>query len=257
MPPSAPSDEPLGVASLLSAGTAVTRDNAGAIFGVWAVCGLPPQLLGLALSARAGITDKDSLRAALDSQDWNVLGPFAAVGAVSLVFGLLGYTTTLLLAARAHQGRPLSLVDALLGGAGRLISSAAASVIVACAALLGTLALVLPGPYLLVRLSLALCATVVEEAGPFAAVARSWTLTAGHFWDVAARLSAFVGLALIGTMALFLGGTILGALAAPAGAPGAILARVVVDAFRFLLTAWVAACMTKLFLDLASRRPNA
>jgi uncharacterized membrane protein len=253
----APSDELIGVGSLLSSATTVTLDNAGVIFGVWAVCGLPPQLLGMALSARAGLADKNALRAAFESRDWSVLGPLAAIGAVSLIFGLFGYATTVLLTARAHQGRPLALGDALFGGAGRVISSAVASVIVACAVLSGTLAFVIPGLFLMVRLSLAVCATAVEEAGPFTAVARSWTLTSGHFWDVVVRMGAFVGVALAGMVAVIFGGLILGALAALAGGPGAIAARLIVNAFQFMLTAWVTACVTKLFLDLASRRPAA
>jgi hypothetical protein len=253
--PLPPPDEPLGVGELLTAGTTVTLDNAGVIFGVWAVCGLPPQLLRQVLVARAGLESRDALRAALESRDWSVLGPLAAVGAVGLTLGVLGHATTLLVTANAHKGRPLPLGDALLGGAERAASVVGASVVTAGASFAGTLALVLPGLYLLVRLSLAACAAVVEEKGPFAAVSRSWALTAGRFSEVVVRMTAFVVLAAFGTVLLIFGGTILGVLASLAGPPGTILARLVVNAFYFVLTAWVAACVTKLYLDLASRRP--
>jgi hypothetical protein len=250
-------DELPDVGDLLAAGTTVTLDNAGVIFGAWAVCGLPPQLLGMALSARAGFADKETLRAAFAARDWSVLGPLAAVGVVSLVFGLLGYATTLLVTAGAHRGRPLALGDALVGGAGRMLSSAVASVLVAAAVLTGTLALVVPGLYLMIRLALAVCATVVDGAGPFEGAARSWELTAGHFWAIVGRMSAFVGIALLGMIALIFGGIILAVIGRLVGGPGEALAHVVVGAFRFVLTAWVTSCVTKLYLDLASRRPNA
>jgi hypothetical protein len=252
-PPSAPEALP-SVGELLAAGTEVARDNAGAILGVWAVAGLPPQLLALALTSRPGFPgDQAALRAALDAGDWSVLGPLAAVGLVSLVFGLLGYAAILLLTAHAHQGRTLSVSDALLGGAGRLLSAAAASVLVAAAIFAGSLALVLPGLYVAARLSLTVCAAVVEHAGPLDAAGRSWALTRGRVWDVSVRVLACVGAALVGMIALVIGGMALGALGALAGAAGAALARLAVNAAQFLLTAWVTACMTRLFLDLAAR----
>ncbi len=252
-PSPAPSGEPLDVGTLISAGTAVTLDNAGVIAGVWAVCGLPPQLLGLALT-RLGLVDKESLKASIIAHDWNALGPLAAIGAVSLLFGLLCYATTLVLTASAHRGRPLSLSDALLGGASRMIASAAASFVVGCAVLAGALALIVPGFFLTIRLSLAVCATVIEGAGPLDGVSRSWALTEGHFWGVVGRLAAFFGLALLGTIVLFFGGLVLGLIARRAGDPGAVAARLAVNAFQFLVTAWVSACVTKLYLDLARLR---
>ena len=253
--PSAPERELLGVGALFSAGTVVTLGNAGALFGVWAVAGLPPQLLALALGARLGLADKDALDAAIQSRDWNVLSALAAVGAVSLVFGLLGHTTVLLLTTRAHQGRALSLGDAILGGAGRMLSAAVCAAVAAAAVFAGSLALLVPGLYLTIRLSMAVCATVAEDAGPLAGAARSWALTAGHAWDVSIRMIAFVAVAFAGMIALA-GGTALLAAVAPAagGVPAAILVRMMLSAFQFALTAWVTACMTKLFLELAARK---
>ena len=77
-------------------------------------------------------------------------------------------------------------------------------------------------------------------------------------WEVSIRMIAFVAVAFAG-MILSAGGTALLAAVSSAagGAPSAILARLMMSVFQFALTAWVTACMTKLFLDLAARRPAA
>lgn len=246
-----------GAGRILSAGTDAALGSAGVLFGVWAVCSLPPQVLGLALGAATGAQDREVLKQAVVSLDWSVLGPLAAVGIVGMVLSLLGYTATILVTARAHQGRPVGIGEALADAAGRMFSAAGASLAAGLAVLTASVALILPGLYLVVRLSPAVCATVVEEVGPLASVSRGWALTRGHFWDVLICLVAFVALGLVGVAVLVAAGLLLRAAASAAGPAGTALSGLVLNAGQFFVSAWITACMTKLFLELASRRPRA
>lgn len=239
------------VGALLKSGTGVAVDNAGLLLGLWAVCGLPPQILGLAVGFTTGVRDADAFQRAFDAQDWSVMGPMAVVGAVSMIFGLIGYAAVLLMTARAHGGRKAELGEALIAGVGRMLPLIGASLLTALAVLTGTLALIVPGLILMVRLSLSACAAVADDMGPVRAVSRSWALTRGRFWSVSTALSAFVGLAFLAAVALLIFGKILGAALSPMAELGEAFAKIVVNAGQFLISAWVTACLTKLYWALA------
>ena len=252
----APAADFPGLGEILRAGTRVTRANAGLLFGLWAACGLPREILRFAAVAATGVGDNDALQKAFDAGDWSVMGPFSAVGVLGMALGLLGYAATISVAARAHQGRASEVGEALRAGAGRAIAVFLTSVLTAAAAMLGGLLLVLPGLYVLVRLSPALCACVVEGAGARAAVSRSWKLTSGRFWTVGGFISAFVAIAFFAALALFIGGEILDWAASPGGAAGDLLVRCAMSAGQFLISAWVTACLVELYFELAAFAPR-
>lgn len=254
--PDLPADFP-SVGGILSAGTNVASENAGLFFGLWAVCGLPSQILGLVVGLSTGIRDNEAYQRALDAQDWAALGPLAVVGIIATVFGLLGYAATILVTARAHQGRKSELIEALTSAAGRLPALLGASLLTAAAVVMGGIAFIIPGLYLVVRLSLAVCASVLETKGPVASLKRSWELAGGRFWSLTGAIGAFVGVAFAGAVVLLVAGRVLGAVASPAAELGEAAVKIAVNAGQFMISAWVTACMTKLFLELSARGPRA
>ncbi|MBI3566358.1 MAG: hypothetical protein HY079_14275 [Elusimicrobia bacterium] len=255
-PAAAPAALP-GVGEVLSAGTGVTLDNAGLLFGLWACTDMPAQVLGLVVRTMTGLGDKDGLKNALANQDYGALGGLAAVGMVGLLTGMLAYAATILLAARAFRGRPVALGELLADGLGRLPALLGASLVTGLAVGLGTLALFLPGLYLLVRLCLAACASCAEERGALDSVGRSWALTSGRLMDVVVFVFALFIVGLVAAVALMAGGFVLRLIGAVAGTAGTALAGLVVNLLQFLVSAWGTACMTRFFLELADRTPSA
>jgi len=243
-----------GVGDILSAGTKVTLDNAGLLLGLWAACGLPPQILAFVVGLNTGITDGPSVKAAFEAGNWGALGMLGAVACVGLVFGLVGYAATLALAARSLRGQESAVGGLLSQALGRLIAVVVASVLTGMAVGFGFVLLFLPGLYLMVRLSLAVGATVVEDAGPLDAISRSWNLTSGRFGETLTFLAALILAAFGAFLAVIAAGLVLRLVASVAGAPGRLFAGLAINALQFLISAWAAACVTKYLLELAARQ---
>ena len=246
-----------GVGEMMTAGTGVTLDNAGLLLGVWACTSAPAQVLGLVVRTVAGLGDRDALKNAFLNHDMGVLAGLGAVALVGLVTGMLSYAATILLAARAFRGKPVGLGDLLVDGLGRMPALLGASVLAGLAVGAGTLALFLPGLYLLVRLCLAACATCAEDAGPVEALSRSWALTSGRLMDTVVFASALFVVGLVAAIALMAAGFVLKLVGAVAGAAGAAVAGLVVNLLQFIVSAWGTACMTRYFLELSDRTPRA
>jgi hypothetical protein len=256
VPPAAavPAELP-GVGEVLSAGTTVTLDNAGVIIGIWAACHLPAQVLGFVVGMTTGLADKEAIKNAITNHDIGAIAALAAVGLLGLVLGMLGYATTILLAARAFRGQAIALGDLLVDGVGRMISVVFASLLVGVCIGFGTLLLIIPGLYLLFRLSMTVCATCAEGLDPLTAFRRSWSLTGGRFWDIASVLGALFVVGIGAAVALLAAGVVLRIVGSVAGAAGAGLAALVINLFQFVVSAWGTACMTKFYLELADRSP--
>jgi len=113
---------------------------------------------------------------------------------------------------------------------------------------LATLALIIPGIYVGVRLLVAPQAVVADELGPVEALRRSWDLVRDNWWRV---LGIWIMLGLLGAMAGLVLAVPVGALAAVADS-GALLvaAQVVVDSITLSFTALGG---TLLFFDLRAR----
>ena len=77
----------------------------------------------------------------------------------------------------------------------RLVAVLVASVLIGLGVGLGSLALLIPGVFLLVRWVVAVPAIVIERLGPLHGMRRSWRLVKGHGWHV---LAAVVTTLLIG-----------------------------------------------------------
>ncbi len=253
----APSAEVPGVGDVLTAATAVTLDNAGLLFGLWAVCHLPTQVLGFVVGVSTGLQDKEALKNAISSGDYGVLASLAAVGLVGLVLGLLGYASTIILAAKSFRGQAAALSDLLLEGAGRMLAVVAVSLLVGIGIGFGTLLFILPGIYLVVRWSLAVCGTCVDGLGPIQSMKRGWALTGGRFWDVLVFMLALFAVGMAAAVALMAAGFVLGLAGAAAGAAGRALAGLIVNLCQFMVSAWGSMCLTKFYLELSARTPEA
>ncbi len=245
------------VGDLLSSGANVTLENAGALLGVWAACHLPAQALGFVVGMTTGLVDKASLQTSLETHDFGRLAALAAVGLFGMALGMLGYATSILLAARALRGQAVVLGDLLVEGVGRTISVMFASLVVGVCVGLGAMALILPGLYLLLRLFLTVTATCVDGLGPLSAFGRSWALTRGRLRGSAAFLGALFVIGLLTGAALIAASLVLRMIGGVAGPAGGALAGLVVNLFQFMVSAWGAACMTKFYLELADLPPPA
>jgi hypothetical protein len=81
---------------------------------------------------------------------------------------------------------------AMQGGFERFAAALVTAVLAIACALAGLFALVLPGIYLAIRLSLAVPAVALEELGPIDAMRRSWALTRPHLWRVLGLMALVV-----------------------------------------------------------------
>jgi hypothetical protein len=124
------------------------------------------------------------------------LQPVVAGIGVHLVAGVMDVTTETETAGHNSLGVRLVLV-------------VVASLLAGIAVLLGTIALVLPGFYLLLRLYLFVAAVVIDDCGPVEAIAESWERTGGHLVTVAGVVLSLFLVALplsVGTLLVTAGG---------------------------------------------------
>lgn len=259
--PAAPAPAPVpaiaGVGEILSSSANMTLNNAGLLLGLWAAVALPPQLLGLAVGLKTGLTDNDSVKAAVAAHQWGDLGLLGVVALIGMALGLLGYAATVVLAARALRGETSTVGGLLSAALGRVAAVVGASVLTGMAAGFGFILLFLPGFYLMVRLSLAVCATVVEEAGPIDGIKRSWDLVGGRMIDTVVFVVALIAAAAVAMAGVILAGLLLRAVGSIGGMPGRALAGLAGNALQFMVSAWAAAAMTRYFLELAGLKPKA
>jgi len=256
--PSAATADTPGVSECLSSGMKTTTAHVGFFLTVWAMTGVPPQILGYVVGLSTGISDQASIKAALEGQNWPALALLAALTTIGMALGLLGYVATVIACARIQRGEaPPSAGDAVLEAVGAIVRVALASALVGVTVVFGFGLLVVPGVYLLVRLSMAGFSSIVEETGPVDAFARSWKLVDGRFTDTLIFMLALFGAAFVGMMGVVAVGGVLKIATSPLGSVGALAAGLAGGALQFLVSAWATAAMTKYFLALAELHPRA
>jgi hypothetical protein len=84
----------------------------------------------------------------------------------------------------AYLGEHAGVAESLRYAVGRLLPLLVAYFLVVIIVGLGLVALIIPGIWLAVKLSMTFPAVVFERTGPFAAIGRSWALTKGNWWRV-------------------------------------------------------------------------
>jgi hypothetical protein len=230
-------------ASLLRVQTAAPEDQSAMVAGTVAfsiVSGLLAMLLGVVASAwlqgiivievsRASLGEKLNLRGL-----WgHAKGRFLALLGWSLLVGLV-----LVVALAIIAGGIVALV-ATLGQVGIALGI--------LFGIVGGLALLVVGIWISTKLSLVPSALMVERLPLRGAIARSWTLTRGHFWKVFGiqlLVAAILGLAAnILSVPFAIVGGILGVLVDPngTGSQTAIIVAVVVYIVQLAITLVVSA----------------
>lgn len=121
------------------------------------------------------------------------------VAGILIIAGMLFGTVVLLVATRAFTRDPgergLLSADLFTRRIGRaLVSAIVANILVFVAVSIGFVLLFVPGLFLLVSFVFVVFAIGVEDAGPIAALRRSWALASGNRWRLFA-LVIIVGIA--------------------------------------------------------------
>ena len=182
-PPYTPQLRPLSVGEMLDAGFRLFR----ARFWTLIVCVLVP-VVPLTIVATGVQASVDPNAFDLDNTE-TVDSGTALAG--TLVAALIQFAAAALAIAAcfkaisaAYLGDHAAVSESLRYALGRLAPLIAAYFIVVVLVVLGILALIVPGVWIAVKLSMTFPAVVSERKGPFASIGRSWSLTSGNWWRV-------------------------------------------------------------------------
>ena len=145
--------------------------------------------------------------------------------------------------AQAVVGREPTAFESYRFGMARLWSILWVGILVGLAAFAGFILLVVPGIFVLVRLSVAIPALVVERLRGGEALSRSWSLVRGHGWRV---LGTFVTV-------FALTGIVTGIFTAPASGSGWLLRAVLAAIAQVITTPFTAIVTLLVYLDLRAR----
>ena len=178
-----PQLRPLSVGEMLDAGFRLFR----ARFMTLILCVLVP-VVPLTIIATAVQASVDPNAFDLDSTE-TVDSGSALAG--TLVAALIQFAAAALAIAAcfkaisaAYLGEHAGVAESLRYAVGRLLPLLVAYFLVVVIVGLGLVALIIPGIWLAVKLSMTFPAVVFERTGPFAAIGRSWALTKGNWWRV-------------------------------------------------------------------------
>ena len=150
--------------------------------------------------------------------------------------------------ARARDGRDVGWSQALGLGLRSAAGVVVASIVVFAAVALGLVALVLPGIWIAVALSLTTPALVLERLAPLAALRRSYALVRGRWWRTAGVMAFGVLLAIALVLVILIPASALGASVEGLGARVLIatLADIVATS---ILVPLMTSVMTVLYLE--------
>jgi hypothetical protein len=176
-----PQLRPLSVGEILDAGFKLLRHRFGALM----VCVLVPVVpLTIVATLLQASTDENafdySTDATTDSGD-------AVVGALlgGLLQGVaiaLGVAACIKVLSAAYLGEEADARDSLRYGLSRILPLIGAYILIILILIPAFIALIIPGIFLAVKLTVAFPAVVVENAGPGTAISRSFNLTRGNWW---------------------------------------------------------------------------
>jgi hypothetical protein len=122
---------------------------------------------------------------------------FAIATLVAVIISMIMYGAYILLTADLYHGRPANLERTLSQALRRVIPLFAANVITGFAMMLGFIALIIPGIYVTIRLSMVTPAILLEDVGIGVALSRSFTLTKGHMGRIVLMLVAVFAISII------------------------------------------------------------
>lgn len=214
-----------------------------AVYGLLA--GVPVAALDAATALERGI---DPFATPLTDPSASGGGSSFGSSLLALVLYALASAATVHTVAAARDGRRAEWREGLGVGVRRLGGVVAASFIVLVLAVLGVLALVLPGIWIAVALALTTPALVLERLSPLAAVRRSFDMVRGRWWKTAAVVALSVLMVLAAVLVVSIPAGVLAATTDDRSLR-ALLAGVVSALSTGLLVPLTVGTMTMLFLE--------
>ncbi len=184
----------------------------------------------------------------------NVGLPFFITMLVTTLFGILIYAAVVSRISRIHDGRDMSLGDALGAGLACMLPLAVCLLLYSLAVTVGMLLLLIPGLILVVTLVFAPYILVVEGGGMVGSLRQSHRLVWGNFWRTSAIL-LIAGFILM--VAYVVIGVVLGVLIAfsPEGGMGtALIETLVTGAMLGLVTPLFYTLSMAAYYDLRLRK---
>ena len=178
----APQLRPLSVGEILDAGFKLLRDRFGALMLCVLVPVVPLTILATLLQAS---TDENAFD--LNSRRRRRRSGAAVVGSLLGAF-LQGAADRARVAAcikvisAAYLGEQAGVSDSLRYGLSRILPLIGAYILIVLILIPAFIALIIPGIFLAVKVSVTFAAVVVERAGPGNAIWRSFSLTRDNWW---------------------------------------------------------------------------
>jgi hypothetical protein len=174
---------------ILSSAFEIYRANAGRLLLLVAIVVVPLSLLNALFAdvifepARVEVTNGEVVVGQALSRSWGTALLLAAIGAlIGVLISAVLQAATIRAAAQGTIGDPVDVEASYRYGFRRLGSVLLVGLLVAVIVGIGFILLIIPGIILLVFLSVAIPALIVEDRRGTAALGRSWDLVRGDFW---------------------------------------------------------------------------
>jgi hypothetical protein len=247
-----PQLRPLSVGEILDAGFRLFRHRFGTLVGCIFVPIVPFYILGTIIVGSTDPTAFD-VNAPVDNSGTAVVGrlidqllsSIAAAVAVAACFKAI---------SAAYLGERAGVGDSLRYAAGRFLPLIVAYIVMVIILVPAFIALIIPGIWISVKLSMTFPALVCEKAGPFKSIGRSWELTKDNWWRVFGTLLVVFILMFVITLAL---GGVLGAVLLSSDSMGELAFAVLTTLIGLLIAAitypLIAAVVTVMYYDLRVR----
>jgi hypothetical protein len=247
-----PQLRPLSVGEILDAGFRLFRHRFGTLVGCIFVPIVPFYILGTIIVGSTDPTAFD-VNAPVDNSGTAVVGrlidqllsSIAAAVAVAACFKAI---------SAAYLGERAGVGDSLRYAAGRFLPLIVAYIVMVIILVPAFIALIIPGIWISVKLSMTFPALVCEKAGPFKSIGRSWELTKDNWWRVFGTLLVVFLLLFVITLAL---GGVLGAVLLSSDSMGELAFAVLTTLIGLLIAAitypLIAAVVTVMYYDLRVR----
>jgi hypothetical protein len=247
-----PQLRPLSVGEILDAGFKLFRHRFGTLVACIFVPIVPLYILGTIIVGSTDPTAFD-VNAPVDNSGTAVFGrlidqllsSIAAAVAVAACFKAI---------SAAYLGERAGVGDSLRYAAGRFLPLIVAYIVMVIILIPAFIALIIPGIWISVKLSMTFPALVCEKAGPLRSIGRSWELTKDNWWRVFGTLIVIFLLVFVITLAL---GGVLGAVLLSSDSMSEVAFAVLTTLIGLLIAAitypLIAAVVTVMYYDLRVR----
>lgn len=252
-PPPGQGDETLparGVGEIISTAFEIYRRNAAQLLTIVAIIVVPLSILNFLLvdvvfapkiTKTLSVTG-DTIRV-VDRSFWLFLVGALIAAAMGVIINAILEAALLRGAVQASIGDTVDVPTSYRWGLRRFGSILFLSILVGLSIAVGFILLVIPGLFLLVMLSVAVPALVVEDVRGTAAMKRSWELVKGNFWHAAGVI-----------VVAFLITIVVGAIFSAISGDNRILSLIFDTLGRIIVAPFSAVVTVLLYLDLRARR---